>query len=55
MLQLQTLQVHRSHDVEGTGKAMFCLTVMKWSDNVFLINAPPKLLDIAISNFVGAL
>ena len=44
-----------SHDVEDTGQAMFCLTMMSWSNYVFLVNAPPKLLDIAISNFVGAL
>ena len=42
--QLQTLQVHRSHDVEGNA-----------SNQILLVIAfPPKMLDIAASNFAGA-
>ena len=44
---MQTLQVHRSHDIEGTGQDVVCY--------VFLVNASsPKLLDVATSNFAGA-
>ena len=52
-LQLQTLQVHRSHDVEGN--ASCDLDLGSGSNQIFLVNAlPPKPLDIEASNFAGA-
>ena len=42
----------RSQDVEGTGQAMFFLTMMSWSNNVFLVNASSKLLDIIIGHLM---
>ena len=51
--QFQTLQVHRSHDVEGN--ASCDLDIGSRFNQIFLANAfPPKPLDIAASNFVGA-
>ena len=42
--QLQTLQLHRSHDVED--KALCDLDIGSGLNQVFLVNAfPPKLLD----------
>ena len=49
-LQLQTLQVHRSHDVEGNASCDLDLGLR--SNQTFLVNAfPPKLLDIETSYF----
>ena len=46
--QLQTLQVLRSHDVEGNA-------LCDLSNQMFPVNAlPPKPLHIAASNFAGA-
>ena len=51
--QLQTLQAHRSHDVEGN--ASCDLDLGSRSNKIFLVNAfPPKPLDIAASNFAEA-
>ena len=51
--QLQTLQVHRSHDVEGN--ASYELDLGSRSNQIFLGNAfPLKPLNIAASNFAGA-
>ena len=48
--QLQTLQVHKSHNVEGTGQHFVKGQIM-----YFLVNAStPKLFDISTSNFAGA-
>ena len=54
--QLQSLQVHRSYDAEGTGKH-FVLPRLQGQGQImyFLVNAcSPKLLDVATSNFAGA-
>ena len=59
-LDISTLQVHRSFDEEGSGQYV----IEPWyqcqgqrSNNVFLLvnEIPPKLLNIAISNFADAL
>ena len=48
--QLQTLLVHGSHDVEDTGQHLCDADLM-----YFLVNSsPPKLLEVAASNFAGA-
>ena len=44
--KLQTLQLHRSHDVEGTG--INCEILTQGQIMYFLVNAsPPKPLDVA--------
>ena len=57
--KLQTLQVHRSHDVDGTGECSCYIGPKVKHHNLmmyFLVNASlPKELDIEISNFAGAL
>ena len=46
--QLQTLQVYRSHDVEGTGQFSRDLdTKGQGQIMFFLVNASPEPLDIA--------
>ena len=53
--QLQTLQVHRSYDVENTGQRFVFVLDIKGEKMYFFVNAsPPKPLEIAISNFAGA-
>ena len=48
--RLQTLQLHRSHDVEGN--ALSDLDLGLRSNQIFLVNAfPLKLLGVATSNF----
>ena len=52
----QTLQVHRSHDKEGTGQLLCNLDPRLRSNDVFSVNAYLlKPSDIATSNFAGAL
>ena len=55
--QSQTLQVHRSHDVEGTGLLYDLYPKVKVKGQImhFLVNAsPPKMLDVPTSNVAGA-
>ena len=55
--QLQTLLLHSSHDVVDTGHSYNLDTKVKVKGQImnFLVNAsPPKLLDLATSNFAGA-
>ena len=54
-LQLQTLQVHRSYDVEHTGQRFVSVLVNVKSEIMyFLVNAsPPKLLDVETYNFAA--
>ena len=51
-MQLQSLQVHRSHDMDGTGQHFV------WGQGhkmYFLVNpSSPKLFDVATSNFAWA-
>ena len=47
-LQLKTLQVHRSYDVKGPGQYLVC------PGQKVLVNASPKSLDVATSNFACA-
>ena len=60
MLQHQTLLVHRSHDVEGTGHILCDIDPLYLGGQhqsqimFFLVNAYPKPFDVATSNFVGA-
>ena len=57
MLQLELLQVHWSHDVESTGQCLCDLDPkVKFKGQImyFLVNASPKMLDIATSNFANA-
>ena len=55
----KTSQVHRSHDAEGTGQCLWDLdpksirVKVKGQIMYFLVNASPKPLDIATSNFAG--
>ena len=50
-MYFQTLQVQRSHDIEGNASC----DLASRSNQIFLVNAiPPKLLDIATSNFADA-
>ena len=52
--QLQTLQVHRAHNVEGNDSCD--LDPSFRSNQLLLVNAfPPKPLDIATSNCADAL
>ena len=52
--QLQTLQVHRSYDEEDTGHR-FVFVKVKIEIMYVLVNASPKRLDVATSNFADAL
>ena len=55
--QLQTLQVHRSHDVDVPGNVLCDLTKVKVNGQImdFLVNkSPPKPLDMSTSNFADA-
>ena len=58
--QLQTLQVHRSFDVEDTGQCFAFVIdlriLVKKELMYFFVNAsPPKWLDVATSNFADVL
>ena len=57
MLQLQTLHVRRSNDVEGTSHILSDLRPQgKGQRMYFLINTSPKLLNIHVAtvNLAGA-
>ena len=57
MWHLQTLQVHRSHDVDGTGQlfVLYFNQRVKGQIMYFLVNASsPKSLNVATLNFAGA-
>ena len=43
--------MHKSHNIEGTGQCFMSKVELMY----FLVNeSPPKLLDVATSNFAGA-
>ena len=55
-LQLQTLHVHRSYNVENTGQRFAFVLDIKVEIMYFIVNAsPPKPFEIATSNFADAL
>ena len=54
---LQTLQVHRSHDIKGTGQCVFLLTQtlnVKVKKKILVNASPSKSLVVATFNFAGA-
>ena len=47
------MQVNRPHDVDGTKQFSVTLTPDQGQIMYFLVNASPKMLGVATSNFAG--
>ena len=54
MGQVKTVQVHRSYDFEGNRQHFVLPQGQGHITEYFLVNASPKLLDVATSKFEGA-